>query len=270
MDQTERAKPKEERLVEVRGARGTARQIEARGFDARVQSDSPGFDGYASTFWMVDSYGTAFEPGCFTKTLQERGARALVLWQHNPDWPIGHPTAMAEDDQGLNISASVNEEVTFGHDALALLRGGTPLGLSIGFRTLRERQATAADPLRFSINTPEWVKRDPTSAYVIQETALYEFSPVSFASNDEALPSVVRSGLEANTLSLLLDDLRHGVLDPARRALVAAIVAATKTAGPDPVGEPPTVEMARHDRARALSVLAATCGLTLEQFTCPA
>ena len=34
-----------------------------------------GFQGYASTFWTVDSYGTAFAPGCFARSLAEPEAR---------------------------------------------------------------------------------------------------------------------------------------------------------------------------------------------------
>src|SRR5215210_5228445 len=143
-DRNERAKP------------GDSRRIEFRGFDLRAEADSS-FDGYASTFWHVDSYGTAFAPGAWTKTVNDQSSKALVLWQHWTDQVLGRPTAMAEDETGLRVSARITESTTIGRDVMALLRDEVPLSLSVGFRTIAERLATDADPLILGNETPEWV-----------------------------------------------------------------------------------------------------------------
>lgn len=272
-DTPTRAPDRDHRLVTVRGAGGTSRQIEVRRAVEpalfRAEGDDPGFGGYASTFYLIDSYGTAVAPGAFTKTLQERGDRLLVLWQHNPDWPIGKSIAHEQDGIGLNARGRVSE-TGYGRDAMALLRDEVPLGLSIGFRTIRERPATEQDPLRFGPDTPEWIKRDPTLAWVIEEIKLYEYSLVSFPANSEAMPTVVYADPAERAASALLEDLRAGRLDAAGRALVAEIAAAYSAAPDGRKTEPRTDPQARADREFAMAFLAREMGLSLEQLTCAA
>lgn len=264
---------RQHRLVTVRGAGGATRRIEARRSDlsveVRAEGDAPGFDGYASTFWVVDAYGTAIAPGAFTKTLQERADKQLVLWQHNPDWPIGKPTELRQDDTGLWVSDAISD-VSYGRDCMTLLRDGVPLGLSIGFQTMRERAATDADPLRFGDMTPQWARNNPEWIYVLEELKLYEHSPVSFAANDEAAPTVVRDGTTDGLLAAaLLEDLRAGRLDPAERALAAEIAAALTAAAPESRQAPPrTAEEERADREFLMRFWAEQHGLSVEQMLC--
>lgn len=257
-DRTERAKP------------GDSRRIEFRGFDLRADADSS-FDGYASTSWHVDSYGTAFAPGAWTKTLSEQAQKVLVLWQHWGDQVLGRPTAMAEDETGLRVSARITEATTLGRDVMALLRDEVPLGLSVGFRTIRERPATDADPLILGNDTPEWVARNlPGSVYVLEEARLYEFSVVSFPANLNAEIDAVRRDSTVQALSQTLEDLRAGRLNDAGRALVAEIAAAWQAAPDSREAAPRTDEQARADRAFIAAFLAHDLGLSLEQTTCAA
>jgi HK97 family phage prohead protease len=232
---------RDERQTERRDRSGRSQQIEFRGFAIRADGEGGGFDGYASTNWHVDSYLTAFAPGAWAKTLSEQRDRVLVLWQHDPWLPIGRPTEMAEDGTGLKVSARVSEATQAGRDAMALLRDDVPLGLSVGFRTIRERKATEDDPLILDdLQMPEWMKQKGSNPlewiWVIEEARLYEFSVVSFPANLHAEIETVRSGLRAQELARTLDDLRAGRLDPTARALVADLAAAWQAA---PDGQPP-------------------------------
>lgn len=234
------------------------RRIEFRAFDVRVADDGAGFSGYASTSWHVDSYGTAFAPGCWTKTLAERADKVLVLWQHDPYLPIGRPTAMSQDGTGLAVTAKITEATQYGRDAMALLRDGVPLGLSVGFRTIRERPATEHDPILLD-GAPEWVKSNPLSAYIIDEAKLYEFSAVSFPANDFAEIAVVRSAAESDALAMLLADIRAGRLPDAHRSLVDQLVAAWQAA-PEGSAPPRTDATARRNRDVDLALAVARWG----------
>lgn len=209
--------------------------MEYRAFEAASDA-SGGFDGYASTFWDVDSYGTAFAPGAFAKTLAERSDRTLVLWQHDPYLPIGKPLEMEEDERGLAVSARISDGTNAGREALALLRDGVPLGLSIGFRTLRERPVDLErDPVILD-NAPRAVQASPEKAVIIEEARLFEFSVVSFPANEQAQISAIRQDVELEALVMALAALREGRLTPTCRDMVSQIVAAWTDApdGPRP------------------------------------
>lgn len=230
--------------------RGEARRVE---FRAAGDGAAPGFDGYASTAWHVDSYGTAFAPGAWGKTIGERGGKVLVLWQHDPYQPIGKPTALSEDGNGLAVTAAISDGTSYGRDALALLRDGVPLGLSVGFRTIRERAATEGDPLLFD-HAPEAIRGDWSQVSVIEEAKLYEFSLVSFPANDAAALVAVRGDAQMDALSQLLDDIRAGRVAPPCRGLLHDLVAAW-TDAPGGVNPEPRAAVAprRVDAALALA-----------------
>lgn len=260
---------REHRLVTVRGAGGATRRIEARHAESpvtvRAADDTPGFDGYASTFWVVDAYGTAVAPGAFTKTIQDRGDKQLVLWQHNPDWPIGRPLELTQDETGLFVRDQISA-VAYGAECMTLLRDGVPLGLSIGFQTVRERPATSADPLRFGDMTPRWAADNPDWLWVLEEIKLYEHSPVSFAANDEAAPTVIHGSPDGLLAAALLEDLRTSHPDPASRALAAEIVAAYAAAPDGLPTAPRTAQEEKDDRAFIVRLMAEELGCSMESL----
>lgn len=216
-------------------------------------ASAAGFDGHASTAWHVDSYGTAFAPGAWSKTLSERGSKVLVLWQHDPYQPIGKPTALAEDGTGLAVSAAISDGTSYGRDALALLRDGVPLGLSVGFRTIRERPATASDPLIFD-GAPDAIRGDHAAVSVIEEAKLYEFSLVSFPANDAATVTAIRGDAQIDALSQVLADVRAGRVAPPCRAVLGDLVAAWMDAPGGELPEPrAAVAPRRIDAALALA-----------------
>jgi HK97 family phage prohead protease len=203
--------------------------IQYRAFDVRALDDGDGFDGHASAWWSVDSYGTAMKPGAFTKTLQERADRIPLLWQHDAYTPIGKPDELKEDRHGLAFKASVVPDVRAGQEALALLRAGTPLGMSFGFETVRAEPPTEKEAERLDWSqAPAFYTSDEGRPYVrvIKEVKLWEISLVTFPANEAATITAVRSDRELDALSTLLNAIRDGSLEERQDALCRELVAA--------------------------------------------
>jgi len=251
---------------EERTKAGDSRQIEYRAAEANLKDAEGVVAGYLSTFWVVDSYGTAFAPGAFDKTLRERGEKLFLLYQHNPDWAIGRLTNVSTDEIGLKHESQVVDDGAEGTVALKRLKAGVPFGHSHGFRTIYERLAKDEDPLVFTANSPEWAKRWPEDVWVIEEAKEYEGSIVTFPANDLAIITSVRADLGAQTLAQTLEDLRAGRLDPAQRSLIADLAAAWQAAPESREGPPRTDDEARTDRAAALGLMLANVGLTLDDL----
>lgn len=161
--------------------------IQRRDFQLQVRavSDEGVIDGYASVFNVKDSYGTAFAPGAFKRTLaswREMERPIPVLWQHNTFEPIGVTLMAEEDEYGLKIQARLILEVEKAREALALAKAGALGGLSIGFSVPQK----AADGL------PAVTFMDDMNVEIIREAKLFEYSMVTFPSNPEATIEAVR------------------------------------------------------------------------------
>ncbi|QPJ66759.1 MAG: HK97 family phage prohead protease [Candidatus Nitrohelix vancouverensis] len=135
--------------------------------------DSGVFSGYASTFGNVDLGGELVEAGAFTQTLIESGGKIPLLDHHDPTRQIGWNLEAREDQHGLFVRGRLNLEVQAGREKHALMRQaaqvGARMGLSIGFRTLRD-EADANDPR---------IRR-------LKEIELMEYSVVTFPMNPQA------------------------------------------------------------------------------------
>lgn len=103
------------------------------------------FDGYASLFGVADLGGDVVERGAFAASLVRRGPEGVrMLWQHDPNEPLGRWLSIAEDRLGLRVRGRLNPAVARAREVAALMREGGIDGLSIGFRTLeaeRDRKA---------------------------------------------------------------------------------------------------------------------------------
>ena len=96
------------------------------------------FEGYASTFNGIDSYGDTVLPGAYKETLQNRERPVAMFFNHisrRADMPakIGTYHSLEEDERGLKVRG----KLTLGHptaDAvLASMKAGAISGLSIGY-----------------------------------------------------------------------------------------------------------------------------------------
>jgi uncharacterized protein len=106
-------------------------------FKAEKVGDDGTFSGYGSVFGNVDSYKEIVAPGAFAKsldTLASAGDPLPVLWQHDPEKPIGGYTKLAEDKHGLQVEGFLlKDDVAQAREAYALMKARVVKGLSIGY-----------------------------------------------------------------------------------------------------------------------------------------
>lgn len=176
--------------------------------DVKADSDKGLLTGYASKFWVVDSYAEATAPGAFAETIAQRGPaganRILLRYEH--EHTIGTHTAMAEDSAGLNIEAKVSDDGMWGSTVRAHLKDAVQYGLSIGFRRIHDRTAEDTDPLDFG-SAPDWVKTMPRNEIrILTGVRLMENSVVSFPAVDPALVNSYRSTVDIDKLYAELTD----------------------------------------------------------------
>ncbi len=238
--------------------------------DLRADVETPGFTGHASHWWSADSYLTAFAPGAFKKSVKERGDRIPVLWQHNPNTPVGRHRSIKEDKTGLAVDVELIDDGSDGSVLIKRLRGGLPLGMSHGFQTIKDRSAEDDDPIDLS-QLPKGVTKNDIR--VLTEVRIWETSVVVFPANEAATIDAVREQQQHDLLSTLIESMRAGTLSDEQAAQIEQLAAAwQQRAGagagtPDPTPLPDETE-ARADREAYIRQLARSLGLTVEQMTC--
>lgn len=164
--------------------------METKHFTFEIKSfaeETGAFAGYASVFHFTDSQHDMVMPGAFAKTLAE-DAPAKLLWQHQPEEPIGVLHELKEDAVGLYIRGEILLSLTRGKEAYALLKSGAINGLSIGYR-------------------PKEYAYDPeTGVRYLTEVELFEVSLVTFPANELACVTSLKSGRTIRDLEHLLRD----------------------------------------------------------------
>lgn len=226
---------------------------EVRSFadDLRADAELGTFTGHASMFWNVDSYGTAMAPKAFRKTLADKGDRIPVLFFHEPTEMIGPVRVLKEDKAGLYHESKAIDDGRTGSYVLAHMRGGTPMGMSFGFRSLKDRPGTDDDPIDMSTAPVDTMA--PDDVRIITEVELFEISvlPWTFAANSKTDVANVRAIADAATLSSLLEDLRTGTLNEEddRFALLHQIADAwAERATPEPAETTPRADELKRRR----------------------
>lgn len=156
--------------------------------------DNGTFAGYGSVFGNVDSYDEIVAPGAFAKSLQaikDSGDPLPVLWQHNPDEPIGGYSELSEDERGLKVSGFLlKDEVAKAAEAYALMKARVVKGLSIGY----------------------YVRDDSfdqkTGIRTLKELDLREISVVTFPANEEAQVDNVKNAVRCMLKSGQVPNIR--------------------------------------------------------------
>ncbi|MGI3127664.1 HK97 family phage prohead protease [Nitratireductor sp. PBL-C9] len=140
-----------------------------------VQADGT-FSGYASLFGRVDLGRDAVERGAFARSLEKRGAAGVrMLFQHDPNQPIGTWDELREDARGLLVRGRLALGVARAREVWELMRDRALDGLSIGFRTVK-------------------AKTEPkTGVRRIVEADLWEISVVTFPMLPEARVDEVKA-----------------------------------------------------------------------------
>ncbi|MFZ1812912.1 MAG: HK97 family phage prohead protease [Rhizobiaceae bacterium] len=148
----------------------------------RVQLNGT-FSGYASLFGHRDLGNDVVEKGAFERSLARRGAANVrMLFQHDPDRPVGVWTTIREDEKGLLVQGQIAVGSEHGREVLELMKAGAIDGLSIGFRTIRARTDRASGVRR------------------IIEADLWEISIVTFPMLPEARIAEIKRGSAARPL----------------------------------------------------------------------
>ncbi len=108
--------------------------------DCKSVSAEGEFKGYASVFNNQDHGRDIVVPGAFAKSLQRRPAgKVKMLRQHDADEPIGVWLDLTEDAKGLHVKGKLILDTVKGRETHALMRAGALDGLSIGYRTIKDR-----------------------------------------------------------------------------------------------------------------------------------
>jgi len=170
---------------------GNIMEIKSFAFESKVNLEKNTFEGYASIAGNKDSHDDIIESGAFKKTLKEFAHRIKVLWQHDPYSPIGIPLQMNEDSKGLYVKAKISQ-TSIGKDALILMKDGVINELSIGYNAVKH------------------MMDEETGIRHLQELKLWEFSPVTWASNDLATITGAKSNNQLEYMLRGINELKTG------------------------------------------------------------
>jgi HK97 family phage prohead protease len=150
--------------------------LNADSIELKFDSDKGTFEGYASVFNGVDSYGDTIIPGAYTKTLKKRDRTVKMRWNHFGP-VIGKWTEMRQDERGLYVKGELTPGHSVAQDVLASLKHGAIDGLSIGFY-------------------PAKYKEDEEGKRTLQEIELVEISVVEEPADNAARITAVKADIE--------------------------------------------------------------------------
>lgn len=137
----------------------------------RQAGEDGAVEGYGSVWGVRDSYDDVVAKGAFAASLaahRGEGTMPALLWQHDPDEPIGVWSQMVEDETGLKVAGQLVLDTARGREAHALLKAGALNGLSIGFVSR------------------QWSYDRESEVRTLTEIDLWEVSLVTFPANGKA------------------------------------------------------------------------------------
>jgi HK97 family phage prohead protease len=137
----------------------------------KALAEDGSFEGKLAVYSKVDLGGDNILPGAFTKTIQERGDKVPLLWQHNSDEPIGVLT-LVDGPDALSVKGQLLMELDQAKRAYLLLKAGVIKGLSIGFDTIKDSVENGVRQLK--------------------ELRLWEGSIVTFPMNEAAMVTSIK------------------------------------------------------------------------------
>lgn len=156
--------------------------------DLKAVEDDGTFSGYASTFGNADQGYDVVVKGAFAKSLAQRpAAKIKMLRDHDPRLLIGQWIEAKEDRKGLFVKGRLLQDVAAAKEAYALLKAGVLDGMSIGFRTLKDRW-DSVKKVRF-----------------LEEVDLREISLTAFPMNESAAVQAVKNEEFARRIVAAID-----------------------------------------------------------------
>lgn len=143
----------------------------------------------ASPYGVVDSYRTTFAPGAFRSAA---GRRIPMLMGHDPNNVLG--SWNVEDAEGvLQLRGRMNLAVGRAREVRALVQAGDLPGISVGFRTIKDR-------------------RGERGVRIIEEAELMEASFVTFPAVPGAAVTDIRSSAPAEEVAAFLRAVRRAAV----------------------------------------------------------
>lgn len=224
------------------GALAPVREVKFARLDLkRVDADGT-FCGYASLFGKEDMGRDVVMPGAFAESLKNRRASAIkLLFQHDPNEPIGVWLEIREDAKGLWVKGRLMQDVVRAREVLSLMRAGALDGLSIGFRTVTGR----TDP--------------KTGVRRLHKIDLWEISVVTFPMLAEArVDAVKRRASREGRISTRDELMRKLSVETGR---LRAHVRARSAPGPKPLAKASHAAGGASPHARVLRALRRATGL---------
>lgn len=226
--------------------------------EAKASGEQGILTGYASKWWVVDSYAEATAPGSFAETIAQRGPKGAdrILLRYEHLTTIGTHRVLTEDETGLAIEGHISDDGMDGTRVRRHLADGVKYGLSIGFRRLADRTAEESDPLDFS-SAPAWVQALPRNEIrILTRIKLYEDSVVSFPAVEPATVDSYRA--DPPDLDALLDALKAGRLTAEQRAQLQELLkdppADVRQADGETLAAAPVTQTAIREREAAFAI----------------
>jgi hypothetical protein len=155
-----------------------------------ADGDAGSFEGYASVFGTIDSYGDTIDRGAYTQTLPQFLTRGFIGWGHDWNEPIGIVTDAHEDGKGLFITGqfhSDSDAQKFRSRAKERVAAGKFMGLSIGYEAEGYEMRTVEQPFRNS-----WGELSD-KVRALTKIKLYEVSLVTVPSEENSGVTAVKS-----------------------------------------------------------------------------
>jgi HK97 family phage prohead protease len=175
----------------------------------RAEDDGAFISGHAANFLSVDSKGSAFGRTAFKKTINERGDKVKVFYNHDYARLIGKTTELRNDAKGLKFRAAIVESIPDGQMVMGLVRANVLDGMSFGFRSVKERPGTIDDKI---VGLPDGAH--PGEVRFITEANLLEISPTPRPSNENPRITDFRSDDFEDALAEILESIRNADLKP--------------------------------------------------------
>jgi HK97 family phage prohead protease len=142
--------------------------------DVKAIDGDGSIEGLAAGYGNMDHGGDIMLPGSVSKSLEGRKSIPMLLF-HDQKRPVGVWNAFEETGDGLLVKGRFAMSTEAGRDAHAMTKDGALGGLSVGYRTLRDKIVGKARHLI--------------------EVALHEVSLVTIPMNGKALITSVK-GIE--------------------------------------------------------------------------
>jgi len=169
--------------------------METKSFKCEFKSKGEGkFYGVANAYGVVDSYHEIVDAGACKRSLDTKGPRRKLLYQHSTFHPIGLAD-FSESSTDLLFDGFITQKTVTGRETYSLIEDGIIDQMSIGFDVIRDAY-------------------DENGLRHLLELRLWEASPVTFAANELAVIQGVKAfGYGRDELALMLEGFK-AIADP--------------------------------------------------------